>query len=66
MSDLTTLQTVGTALCLPFQTQGTDQGAATLTIQPDEQRVLGPAGTQLVYTFENGQLLTLEILVAAG
>jgi len=66
MSDLTTLQTLSTDLQLPCQTQGAEQGAATLTIQPDEKRVLGPAGTQLVYTFENGKLLTLEILVAAG
>ena len=66
MSDLTTLQTLRTELRLPFQTQGTEQGTATLTIQPDEKRVLGPAGTQLVYTFENGQSLTLKILVAAG
>ena len=66
MSELTTLQTLNTALHLPFQTQGTEQGAATVTIQPDEKRVLGPAGTQLVYTFENGELLTLEILAAAG
>lgn len=46
--------------------QGTEQGSATLTIAPDEQRVLGPAGSQLVYTFQNGQLLSLEVMVAAG
>jgi hypothetical protein len=66
MSDFANLQTLSAAWQLPAQTQGTDQGTATLIIQPDDKRVLGPAGTQLVYTFENGRLLTLEILVAAG
>ena len=66
MSDLANLQTLSAAWQLPSQTQGTEQGTATLIIQPDEKRVLGPAGPQLVYTFENGQLITLEILVAAG
>jgi len=66
MSDFATLQTLSASWQLPCQTLGTEQGMATLIIQPDDKRVLGPAGTQLVYTFENGQLLTLEILVAAG
>ena len=54
MSDFATLQTLSAAWQLPAQTQGTDQETATLIIQPDDNRVLGPAGTQLVYTFENG------------
>jgi len=66
MNDLTTLQTLYTDLRLPYQLQGTEHGSATLTLAPDEHRVLGPAGSQLVYTFENGKLSSLEILVAAG
>jgi hypothetical protein len=66
MNDFTTVQTLYTGLRLPYQLQGTEQGSATLTVVPDEQRVLGPAGAQLVYAFENGTLVSLEILVVAG
>ena len=66
MNDLANLQALYTDLSLPYQTQGTEQGAVTLTVAPDEHRVLGPAGAQLVYTFANGNLISLEILVAAG
>jgi len=48
------------------QVQGTEQGSATLTVQPDGQVVLGPAGSQLVYTFQDGHLVSLEIMVATG
>jgi hypothetical protein len=53
-------------LRLRHQVQGTEHGSATLTVQPDAQTVLGPAGSQLVYTFQNGQFVNLEIMVAAG
>ena len=48
------------------QVQGAEQGSATLTVQPDGQAVLGPAGSQLVYTFQDGQFVSLEIMVATG
>jgi hypothetical protein len=67
MTDLAKLQTLlSSDLHIKHQTQGSEQGPATLTVQPDEERVLGPAGSQLVYTFENGQFVSVEILVAAG
>lgn len=66
MNDFASLQASLTALQINFQIQGAEQGAATLTVEPDEQRVLGPAGSQVVYTFENGKLASMEILVAAG
>lgn len=67
MSDLTQTHTLlAQTLGLPVQLQGSEQGAATLTVQPDEQKALGPAGSQLVYQFEQGRFVSLEILVAAG
>lgn len=67
MTDLASLQALlASTLQITYQVQGEEQGAATLTIEPDEQRVLGPAGSQVVYTFENGKLLSMEILVATG
>jgi hypothetical protein len=67
MSDLTKLQALlGQELRLACEVQGAEQGPATLTLSPDGQRVLGPAGSQLVYTFQEGQLVSLEIMVAAG
>ncbi len=67
MTDFTKLQALlATNFQVPFQTQGEEQGSATLTLQPDGQRMLGPAGAQLVYTFEDGQFVSMEILVAAG
>lgn len=67
MTDLASLQALlASTLQINYQVQGEEQGAATLTIEPDEQRVLGPAGSQVVYTFENGKLVSMEILVAAG
>lgn len=67
MTDFTNLQALlATNFQVPFQTQGEEQGSATLTLQPDEQRILGPAGAQLVYTFENGRFVSVEILLAAG
>ena len=67
MTDLAKLQALlDTDLHIKYQTQNAEQGTATLTVQPDEQRVLGPAGSQLVYSFENGQFVSVEILVAAG
>jgi hypothetical protein len=66
MTDLAKLQALYADLGLPYQTQGTEQGAAVLTVAPDEHRVLGLAGSQLVYTFEKGKFSNLEILVAAG
>jgi hypothetical protein len=64
LAKLTTLLTHG--LPLRPQAQGTEQGSATLTVQPDGQAVLGPVGSQLVYTFQDGQFVSLEIMVATG
>ncbi|MDF7815678.1 hypothetical protein [Hymenobacter sp. YC55] len=67
MTDFASLQALlSSTLQLNYQIQGNEQGAATLTVEPDGQRVLGPAGSQVVYTFEKGQLTSMEILVAAG
>lgn len=67
MSDLANLQALlGQTLHIQYQTQGSEQGNATLTVQPDEQTVLGPAGSQLVYSFQDGRFVSLEILLAAG
>jgi hypothetical protein len=66
MTDLAKLQALSRDIRIQHQTQGTEQGSATLTVQPDEQTVLGPAGSQLVYTFQDGKFVSLEILVAAG
>ncbi|UOQ69834.1 hypothetical protein [Hymenobacter volaticus] len=67
MTDLASLQALlASPLQINYQVQGNEQGAATLTIEPDEQRVLGPAGSQVVYTFEKGKFVSMEILVAAG
>ena len=67
MTDLARLQALfDENLHLGYQLQAGEEGAATLTVQPDNERVLGPAGSQLVYTFQDGQLINLEILVAAG
>lgn len=67
MTDFAKLQALLTTdFQVPYQTQGEQQGSATLTVQPDEQRVLGPAGAQLVYTFEDGKFVSMEILIAAG
>jgi hypothetical protein len=48
------------------QVQGAEQGSATLTVQPNGQTVLGPAGSQPVYTFQEGRFVSLEIMVATG
>jgi hypothetical protein len=67
MTDLANLQALlSRDFRLRCQVQGTTQGSATLTVQPDEQTVLGPAGSQLVYTFEDGRFINLEIMLAAG
>jgi hypothetical protein len=67
MSDLAKLQALlGQELRLGFELQGTEQGPATLAVYPNGQQVLGPAGSQVVYTFQNGQFVSLEIMVAAG
>ncbi|MBW3127819.1 hypothetical protein F1C16_09540 [Hymenobacter sp. NBH84] len=67
MSDLANLQTLlGQTLRIQYQLQGSEQGNATLTVQPDDQLVVGPAGSQLVYSFQDGRFVSLEILVAAG
>lgn len=66
MNDFANVQASLTDLQIPYQIQGAEQGAATLTVEPDEQRVLGPAGSQVVYTFEDGKLVSMELLVAAG
>ncbi|UOR05984.1 hypothetical protein MUN82_02505 [Hymenobacter aerilatus] len=67
MSDLANLQAMlGQTLHIHYQLQGSEQGNATLTVQPDEQTVLGPTGSQLVYSFQDGRFLSLEILLAAG
>lgn len=67
MSDLANLQTLlGQTLRIQYQIQGSEHGNATLTVQPDEQTVLGPAGSQLVYSFQDGRFVSLEILLAAG
>ncbi|MBO3270402.1 hypothetical protein [Hymenobacter defluvii] len=67
MSDLANLQTLlGQTLRIQYQLQGSEQGNATLTVQPDDQIVVGPAGSQLVYSFQDGRFVSLEILVAAG
>lgn len=67
MTDLAKLQTLlERDLRLRCQVQGPAQGRATLTVPPDGQAVLGPAGSQLVYTFENGRFTSLEIMLAAG
>ncbi|QIX62849.1 hypothetical protein FY528_08060 [Hymenobacter lutimineralis] len=67
MSDLTKTQALlAQTFGVPVQLQGSEQGVATLTVQPDDQKVLGPAGSQLVYQFEQGRFVSLEILVAAG
>ena len=67
MTDLAKLQALlSHDLRIQYQTQGSEQGNGTLTVQPDEQTVLGPAGSQLVYTFQNRRFVSLEILIAAG
>ena len=67
MTDLAKRQTpLGQEFRIRSETQGLDEGDATLTVQPDEQTVLGPAGSQLVFTFQNGRFVSLEILVATG
>lgn len=67
MTDLANLQALlRHRLHLEYQSQGTEEGNATLTVPPDDQRVLGPAGSQLVLTFQDGQFVSLEILLAAG
>ncbi|TGE28546.1 hypothetical protein [Hymenobacter metallicola] len=67
MTDLAKLQaSLRDDLHLPFQTQDSEQGSTTLTVQPDDKTVLGPAGSQLVYTFQGGKFVSLEILLAAG
>lgn len=67
MTDLASLQALlGRRLRLRCQVQGTEQGSATLTVPPDGQAVLGPAGSQLVYTFQDGQFVSLEIMLAAS
>ena len=67
MTDLAKIQDfLGQDFRIEHQTQGAEQGAATVTVQPDEQVVLGPAGSQLVYTFQDGKFVSLEIMVAAG
>jgi hypothetical protein len=67
MTDLIKLQNLlERDLHLQPQVQGTDQGRATLTVPPDGQAVLGPAGSQLVYTFQDGRFISLEIMLAAG
>ncbi|WP_219157335.1 hypothetical protein [Hymenobacter profundi] len=57
---------LGQTLRIQYQLQGSEQGNATLTVQPDDQLVVGPAGSQLVYSFQDGRFVSLEILVAAG
>jgi len=66
MKDLATLQALLNQVHIPYQTQKAEQGATTLVVQPDEQAVLGPKGSQLVYTFQDDQFVSLEILLAAG
>jgi hypothetical protein len=67
MNDLAKLQAfLRDDLHLPYQVQASEEGNTTLTVQPDDQIVLGPAGSQLVYTFQNEKFVSLEILLAAG
>ena len=66
MTDLEQLQALLHTTGLAYQMQAAEQGSATLTVRPDGQAVLGPAGSQLVYTFQDGHFVNLEILVAAG
>jgi len=67
MTDLAKLQEfLAHNLRIRCQVQDAEPGSATLTVQPDGQAVLGPAGSQLVYTFQDGQFVSLEIMVATG
>lgn len=67
MTDLAQLQTLLAHTIGPaYQMQEAEQGSTTLTVRPDGQAVLGPAGSQLVYTFQDGHFMNMEILVAAG
>jgi hypothetical protein len=67
MTDLANLETLLTrGFRLRCQVQGTEQGSATLTVPLDGQVVLGPAGSQLVYTFQDGHFVSLESVLAAS
>ncbi|WP_045688721.1 MULTISPECIES: hypothetical protein [Hymenobacter] len=67
MTDLEKLQALlRDDLQVPCQTQDGEPGITTLTVQPDDKLVLGPAGSQLVYSFQEGKFVSLEILLAAG
>jgi hypothetical protein len=67
MTDLAKLQnSLRDDLRIPYQVQASEDGITTLTVQPDDQLVLGPAGSQLVHTFQNEKFVSLEILLAAG
>lgn len=67
MTDLKKLQVLLDDLHVPYQLlQPEEPGTTTLSVQPDNHLVLGPAGSQLVYTFQQEQLVSLEILVAAS
>ena len=67
MTDLAKLQAfLRDDLSINYQVQEAEQGITSLTVQPDDQVVLGPAGSQLVYTFQDEKFVSLEILLAAG
>jgi hypothetical protein len=67
MTDLAKLQAfLRDDLHLHYQLQDAEQDITSVTVQPDDQVVLGPAGSQLVYTFQNEKFVSLEILLAAG
>jgi hypothetical protein len=67
MTDLAKLQAfLQDDLRINYQVQDAEQDITSVTVQPDDQTVLGPAGSQLVYTFQNGKFVSMEILLAAG
>ena len=66
MSDFAKLQALLHDLHIAYQLQNDEADSATLTVCPDGQAVLGPAGSQVVYTFQNNKLLSMEILMAAS
>lgn len=67
MTDLAKLQAfLRDDLSITYQVQDAEQGVTSLTVQPDDRVVLGPAGSQLVYTFQDEKFISLEILLAAG
>jgi hypothetical protein len=67
MTDLAKLQAfLRDDLSINYQVQEAEQDITSLTVQPDDRVVLGPAGSQLVYTFQDEKFVSLEILLAAG